>query len=212
MAKAKTKKRTRAKVLVQTHKKSVDRRRPSSIVQGGRADLPPRKASEMNTSTSRMEADVMQYFDGALNAFGDAMKSGVKAQEDMVKWWSNALNGGGPLTDWQKRSRAMLDEAVPAAQRNAEEWMKTVEQNYRRSMELFRKAVDQDQSGAVSNLRERTHKLWEESLSVVKENTEAMVQANVRMMELWTDMVRRNVEQGEAAFRSATAATAAAAK
>jgi polyhydroxyalkanoate synthesis regulator protein len=158
---------------------------------------------------TKSDYDVSQMFDSAINAFGDAMKAGVKAQEEIVKWWSNSLNGGTPLGDWQKRSKQMFDEAVPAAQRNAEEWLKVVEQNYRRSVELLKKAMDSDQNGAVNSLRDKTRKLWEESLTVVKENAESMAQANVKMMELWTDLMRKNLEQTEAVMKQTAAAAAA---
>jgi hypothetical protein len=144
------------------------------------------------------ESDVMQVLDSALGAFGDAMKAGVRAQEEMVKWWSGSVENVNPLGDWQKRSRQFFDEGVPAAQKQAQEWMKLVEQNYRRSVELLKKAVDTDHNGAVEGMREKLRTLWEESIAVVKENAEAMAQANVRLMESWSDLLRKNLEQAEA--------------
>src|SRR5271166_1412924 len=136
-----------------------------------------RKAVAMATK----ESDVLQFLDGALGAFGDALKAGVKAQEEMVKWWSGAAEGAAPLGDWQKRSRQFFDEGVPAAQKQAEDWMRLVEQNYRRSIDLLKKAVDADHNGALDGFRDRIRALWEESITVVKENAEAMAQANVRL-------------------------------
>jgi hypothetical protein len=157
-------------------------------------------------------ADVTQVLDGAFNAFGDAMKAGVQAQEEIAKFWSNAINGGaGPLGDWQKRTKLMFDETVPAVQKQASEWLKLIEQNYRRSVDLMKKAMDGEQNGAVGNFREKTKKLWEESVACVKENSEAMAQANVKVLELWTEILRKNLEQGEAAFKAATASVAKAA-
>jgi hypothetical protein len=159
----------------------------------------------MSTAT-KFDSDVTQVMDGALNAFGDAMKAGVQAQEEIAKFWTGAFNGnGGPLGDWQKRSKVMFEDTVPAVQKQATEWLKLVEQNYRRSVELMKKALDGEQNGAAGNFREKTKKLWEESLSVVKENSEAMAQANVKMLELWTDILRKNLEQGEAVIKAATA-------
>ena len=50
-------------------------------------------------------------FDQAVSTFGDAMKAGVKIQEDIGKWWSDALDQSGPAMEWQKRSRAIVQEA-----------------------------------------------------------------------------------------------------
>jgi len=153
------------------------------------------------------DSDVMQVLDSALGAFGDALKAGVKAQEEMVKWWSGAAESANPLTDWQKRSRRIFDEGVPAAQKQLEDWMKVVEQNYRRSIELLKKAVESDNNGMLDGFRDRLRTLWEESVGVVRENAEAMAQANVRLMEAWNELVRKNFEQSEArGFATAAAA------
>jgi len=153
------------------------------------------------------DSDVTQVLDSALGAFGDALKAGVKAQEEMVKWWSGAAESANPLADWQKRSRRFFDEGVPAAQKQVEEWMKVVEQNYRRSVDLLKRAVDQDHNGALDGFRDKFRTLWEESITVVKENAEAMAQANVRLMEAWNELLRKNLEQQcEKGFAAAAAA------
>jgi hypothetical protein len=38
-----------------------------------------------------------------------------------------------------------------------------------------------------------------------------MAQANVKVLELWTEILRKNVEQGEAAFKAAATTVAKAA-
>jgi len=162
--------------------------------------------------STRTDSDVMQVLDTAVSAFGDAMKAGVKAQEEMTKCWSDALSSGNPLGDWQKRSRQMFDDAVPAAQRQTQELLKLVEQNYRRSVDLLKKALDTDHNGTANGVQEKLRALWEESVSVVRENTEAMAQVNVKILEAWTDLLKKNFEQGEAAIKSATAAAAKVAK
>src|SRR5688572_156230 len=80
-------------------------------------------------------------FDEAVANFNDAVKAGVKAQEEIGKWWSDALaQAGGGGEQWQKQSKAVFAEAIPAAQKNAEDWLKLVDQNYKRSLALFKKA------------------------------------------------------------------------
>ena len=151
------------------------------------------------------DLDVMQILDSAVGAFGDALQAGVKAQEEMVKWCSGAVENVSPLADWQKRSRQFFEEGVPAAQKHVEEWIKLVEQNYRRSIDLLKKAVDTNHNGAADGLREKLRALWEESITVVKENTEAMAQANMKLMETWSQLLRKNLEQCEAKASAAAA-------
>jgi len=136
-------------------------------------------------------------FDEAVTTFNDAVKAGVKVQEEIGRWWSDAIEHAGAGEQWQKKSKAVLSEAIPAAQKNAEEWLKLVEQNYRRSLELFKKAWDV-QPKDVADMRAKSQKLWEESLELVRDNAQAMAQANVKLMEVWGKVVRGGVENGKA--------------
>ena len=145
----------------------------------------------MATATATKE-NVSGLFDQAVSTFGDAMKAGVKIQEEVGKWWSDALQQAGPVTDWQKQSRALVSEAIPAAQKNAEDWLKLVEQNYKRSMALLKKAFDTNADPA--EIRVKTQQLWEESMELIRDNAQAMADANKKMLELWAGMLKKNVE------------------
>ena len=131
-------------------------------------------------------------FDQAVATFGDALKAGVKIQEEVGKWWSDALDQAGPVTEWQKKSRALVSEAIPAAQKNAEEWLKLVDQNYKRSMALLKKAFDT--SGDPTEVRAKTQQLWEESMELIRDNAQAMADANKKVLELWGGMLKKNIE------------------
>ena len=116
-------------------------------------------------------------FDEALQTFNDAVKAGVKVQEEIGKWWSDALDQAGPADQWQKKSKAILGEAIPAAQKNAEDWLKLVETNYKRSLGLLKKAWDTDTD--ASTMRAKTQELWESSLELVRDNALAIAQSNM---------------------------------
>ena len=133
------------------------------------------------------------FFDQASRSFGDALKAGVRVQEEWSKWWSDAVEQAGPVRDWQKRSSTLLSGVLPAAQKNAEEWMKAMEQNYRKSMDLMRKAFDSEKSVVAPDYQERAKELWEESLSVVRESAETIAQANTKMVEAWAEVVRKSM-------------------
>jgi hypothetical protein len=130
--------------------------------------------------------------DQAVSTFGEALKAGVKIQDEVGKWWTDALDQTGPAMAWQKRSQAIAQEALPAAQKNAEEWMKLVEKNYAKSINLLKKAFETEQDPAA--VRDKVQDLWEASLEMVRENTQAMADANKKMMELWANLLKKNVE------------------
>jgi hypothetical protein len=140
-----------------------------------------------------------------MEAFGESFKAGVKMQEDVAKWWTDTLEQTGPAQDWQRRSRAILNDAIPAAQKNSEEWLKVLDENYSRSVELLKKAFTADGVSNPADLQAKIKDLWEESLSVLKENAQAMAQVNVKMMDLWAETLRKNLT-------AAVKTTAAAAK
>jgi polyhydroxyalkanoate synthesis regulator protein len=141
--------------------------------------------------TAAAETRVTNLFDQAMQTYGDAMKATVKMQEDATKWWSDILEGGAMQT-WQKKSRAIVSDAIPAAQKSAEEWLKMIEQNYRRSMDLLKKAMETDQAGAAADVRAKAQELWEASLVVIRDSAQAMAQANVRFMEQWAEIIKKN--------------------
>jgi polyhydroxyalkanoate synthesis regulator protein len=152
----------------------------------------------MATTATRTEAAFTGLLDQAVATFGDAMKAGVKFQEDIGRWWSDVLDQTAPVQTWQKRSREMVSEAIPAAQRNAEEWMKVVEQNYRRSLELMRRALETENPATVAEAQTRMQDLWEASMQVIRDNAQAMAQANLHMMEAWAEILRKNLNGGRA--------------
>jgi hypothetical protein len=143
-------------------------------------------------ATATKSDRVSGLFDQAVLTFGDTLKAGVKIQEEVGKWWSDALEQAGPGTDWQKKSRALVSEAIPAAQKNAKEWLKLVEQNYKRSMALLKKAFDTN--GDPAELRVKTQHLWEESMELIRDNAQAMADANKKVLELWAGMLKKNIE------------------
>ncbi len=55
--------------------------------------------------TAKTEARMTTLFDQAVQTFGDAMKAGVKIQEEIGRWWSDVIEQAGPVQEWQKRSR-----------------------------------------------------------------------------------------------------------
>ena len=143
-------------------------------------------------SAVKNESRVSALFDDAVQSFGEAVKAGVKVQEEIGKWWSDALDQAGgatPVDAWQKKSKAVLSEAIPAAQKNAEEALKLVEQNYKKSLAMLKKAWDADPSDATA-VRAKALELWEASLELVRDNTQAMAQANLKAMEAWAGLLK----------------------
>ena len=145
-------------------------------------------------AATKAESRVVGLFEQAVGTFGDALKSGVKIQEEVGKFWTDALDQV-PAQDWQRKSRAMIADAIPAARRNVEEWLKLVEDNSRRSVTLLKRAFDSDQL-EPGELQERTQELWQETLEMVRNNAQAVAQSNVKLLEVWAELLRKNAAEG----------------
>jgi len=79
---------------------------------------------------------------------------------------------------------------LPAAQKNAEEWVSLLEINYRRGAELMKKAFATDPDAKVDP-EAKTRELWETSVEAIREGTQALSNTNVRVLKLWSDVGRK---------------------
>ena len=68
-------------------------------------------------ATKTADLNITGLLDQATQTFSETFKAGVKMQEDIARWWSETLDQAGPVQEWQKRSRSIISEAIPAAQK-----------------------------------------------------------------------------------------------
>jgi len=159
-------------------------------------------------ATATATDKVSSMFDQAVQTFGDALKAGVKVQEQVTGWWTDALDQMSGGNDWQKKQRSILNDVIPAAQRSTEEWLKLVEQSYQRSVDMMKKAFTAQSAGAsAQEAQAKAVEVWQSSLTMVKENAQAVAHVNAKVMELWADLLRKNLNTTRAAVAAATSAS-----
>ncbi len=98
------------------------------------------------------------------------------------------------MQECQKRVEAMMTGALPAAQKNAEECLRLMDQNTRSSMDLLKKVFETCQSESIAEAQTKIRDLWEASLGTLRQNAQAIVQTNARAMEAWASCAKRNSE------------------
>jgi hypothetical protein len=135
-----------------------------------------------------------QLMDQAVETFGGAMKAGIQFQQDIAKWWTEAFDQVGMAQSWQKKGRNLINEAIPAAQQGADEALKLFDQNYRSSMDLMKKAFSAGRADSIPEAQAKCQEMLEASLAAVRTNTEALAQANVKVMKSWAEYMRRTVD------------------
>jgi vacuolar-type H+-ATPase subunit H len=158
---------------------------------------------------TKIDQGMKELFEQAVDTWGGAMKASMKFQDDVAKWWTQALGQIGSVQDLQSRSCAMIADAIPTAQRNAEEAMRIMDQNYRSALELLKKAMDSGRAESIGQAQQRAQEVLQASLSTLRDNAQAMAQANMRAMQSWADFMRKNANGSSAASAPTAAGSSA---
>lgn len=155
-----------------------------------------------------------ELFGQATRSFESAIQTGLKVQEDSVRFMTDMLNDIGSPQKWQQKTQAVMNEIVNSSQKNMDEAVQVMNENAKTSMDLLQKAF-QARPADSNEAQSRTLELWESTLGILRRNSEAVLRANTRLVETWTEMAKKvNGEQmermAEMAQRATQAATAAA--
>jgi len=136
-------------------------------------------------------ADVgSEAFAQAVDTFDAALKNGAKVQQEVINWWSE-LAGQSNANDFRDRVQHLAAEAMPLAQKSLEEQFKLFDESYKSCLDLLKQGFEATQAESVSDLQAKTLALWETSLKTLRNNTEALVQANRKAMSSFADLAAR---------------------
>jgi hypothetical protein len=144
------------------------------------------------TTDEKSTKPVNDFFEQALKNYEQAVKAGLKMQEESTKIWTNLLNQGTSPQDWQKRTKGMADEIVPQAQKAVDDGLKLFEQSSRTSVDLLKKAVATAQATSVQDAQARLLSFWESSLNAMRDNAVAVTQAGNKAFETCLAYARKH--------------------
>jgi anionic cell wall polymer biosynthesis LytR-Cps2A-Psr (LCP) family protein len=151
-----------------------------------------------------------EIFGQATRSFESAIQTGLKLQEDSVRFMTDMLNDIGSPQKWQQKTQAVMNEIISSSQKNMDEAVQVMNENAKTSMDLLQKAF-QSRPADTNEAQSRTLELWESTLGIVRRNSEAALRANTRIVEAWTEMAKKvNGEQMERMAEMAQRATQAA--
>jgi len=163
--------------------------------------------------TSNREKDqtknhlMSEISDKALKNYEQALRTGLKLQEEAGRWWSSTFNQTAFTQDWQKRVNdvtGMTNDFIPLAQRRMEELINLLEKNSRTSAELMKKAMDAAQTPAIAESQAKWLDFWTSSLGAMRSNTEAVSEISSKSIESWVRFIKVNSETADS--RTANAA------
>ena len=133
-------------------------------------------------------------FEQAIKNYEQALKTGLKLQEDSLRMWTGLVNQSTAPQDLQKRAKALADEIIPQTQKTIEDNLKLVEQNSRTSIDLLKKAAATAQATTVQDAQSKFLSFCETSLNAVRDTTMAVTQANAKAIESWVSYARKSAE------------------
>jgi hypothetical protein len=153
------------------------------------------------------EKQMTDVADNAMKNYEQAVRTGLKLQEEAGKWWTNMFSQAGFGEEWQRRFNgvnAMTSGFVPLAQKRVEEMMDFMQKNGRTTADLMKKAVEAAQSPGMAESQAKWMEFWTSSIGALRNNTEAMAQMNSKAIDSWIEYVRKNADYSETrASRSA---------
>jgi hypothetical protein len=145
----------------------------------------------MNEKTKPPTAEI---FEQAMKQYEQALKTGLKLQEESGKMVTSLLNEVTSVEEWQKRAAAMAKDVIPAAQKRMNDCVKLVEENSRASLELLRKAVDASLIPPGQDNQTKWMDFWESSLNCLRDNAKAINEINTSVVDAWGTFVRKTGE------------------
>ncbi|HWH69584.1 MAG TPA: hypothetical protein VNT26_09380 [Candidatus Sulfotelmatobacter sp.] len=138
--------------------------------------------------------------DTAMKNYEQALRSGLKFQEEAVQWWSGSFNQTAAAQDWQKRFvqlTALANKAVPVAQKNMEEMMGFMQKSGRTSAELLKKAAAAVQTPVMAESQAKWMDFWSSSLGAARSNAETLSQIHAQAITSWVDLVQKSAAAAE---------------
>jgi hypothetical protein len=145
--------------------------------------------------TTKAAANPAELLDQAAQAYFGAVKNGLKLQEDVATRWVDLYRKADGGEYLPQAFQQAVKETVPLAQRQTDDALKLIEKGSRQSLELLSQAFEAGQADSPAEAQARLEKLWEASLTTLRDNAEAMVQANAHVMEQWAAIAKKNVER-----------------
>jgi hypothetical protein len=147
---------------------------------------------------------VLETADQTLKNYEQALRAGLKFQEETLQSWGSMLNQNTCQQEWQKgvtNATAAVSGILPAVQKRMEESVELMEKNARLSADLMKKAAEATQTPTIAESQSKWTEFAKASLEAAQFNVEAVMQINSRAIDSFLGFVQKNsalVQQREA--------------
>ena len=138
---------------------------------------------------------VVETADQAIRNYEQALRAGLKFQEETWQSWYTLLNQSPFGPDWQKRFAGLSEAANGVAvetQKQLEQTVELMEKNARLGADLMKKAVDASQTSALAESQSKWMALVKASLEAAQANVDAIMRINSRTAESLLNIVQKS--------------------
>lgn len=138
---------------------------------------------------------VLESADEAIKNYEQALRTGLKFQEEAWQSWCALVNRTPASPDWQKKYAQVFDTAnsiVPTIQKRLEETVELMEKNAKYGAELMKKAVDAAQTTAVGESQSKWVDYVKTSLEAAQYNVDSVMRINSRAIDSLVNYVQKN--------------------
>ncbi|HXU76450.1 MAG TPA: hypothetical protein VN794_07770 [Methylomirabilota bacterium] len=144
--------------------------------------------------TDKTKAPASEVFDQALKNYEQALRAGLKLQEEAGRCFTKLLNHAASPQDLQKQVTALANEFIPATQKSMESCLELLEQNSRASVDLLKRGLEIPQPTTFADAQNKAVEFCEASLKSLKANAQAIVDINTKAIDSWVSLVKKATE------------------
>ncbi len=175
-------------MTMKTHRAVPQERKPGfgrSSARTGQTETSNQKNDRMSDNIKSPLSEVVEQ---AMKNYDQALQAGLKLQEESSKWWTDFMTQTAAPADWQKRWNAAAVETIPVVQKRMEESLRLLDEGSRTSLDLLKQALQVASTDSAANAQSKLQGLWESSLQALRNNAQAVSQANAKVVESWMQL------------------------
>lgn len=141
--------------------------------------------------TEKAKAPASEVFDQALKNYEQALRAGIKVQEEAAAYWTKLFNRAAARPNLQKQITSIANEVIPPTQKYMEGCLAILEQNSRASVDLMKKGVEAVQTTNLAESQSKLVDFCESTLKSLKSYSQAVVDLNTKAMDSWVGIVKK---------------------
>jgi len=166
---------------------------PQVSTGGQRCD---NQAQIQMTERSKVMADktknpMSEALDLGLKNYEQALRAGLKLQEEAGQCWTKLVSQAVSPQDLQKEMISLANDVIPATQKSMEACLELLEQNSRASVDLLKKGIEAVQSANCADTPAKIVEFCENSLKSLRTNAQAIVDTNTKAIDSWIAFVKK---------------------